>query len=135
MPEEPGKSVDPYCKVFLDGPAAVEEAVAVVAVAVAGEPGAGEVTAPGLQILVEESDDHSVEAKRDFPTGYFEFQFLVEFLFEAGTGLDTAAQITTGVLEAFWGQHWAAVAACSYDERLAHLGGFNAPTLPWPGRT
>ena len=132
VPERTEEMIDPYCKVFLDGPATVEQAVAVPHGVVGGSAGVGDVKADGVVILVEESDDYSAQGRLVFPTGYFEFRLLVEFLFDEGTPLETAVRYVSSVLEEFWAQGWAAVAACEYDDRLPHRGGFNVRELPWP---
>jgi hypothetical protein len=117
-----------WCRIHVDGPTSVDELREAVAAAVGGSTDAYGVQAPGFELLVEEADDHSPDAKRKFPGGFIHFRFHVEVLPEEGVPVALVA----GLLEALWGHGWAAVVVCEYEDQLPRAGGYQDESLPWP---
>lgn len=117
-----------WCRIHVDGPASLDELRRAVADAVGGSADDYGVRAPGVELPVEEADDHSPDAKRAFPGGFLHFRYTVEVLPDEGVPVELAGEL----LEALWRRGWAAVAVCDYEDRLPRAGGYKDDALPWP---
>jgi len=91
------------------------------------------VSLPETQLYVARNDDFDPVDRAEFPGGFKFFRCVIEVTSgEAPTSLDAQVQAVSALLEYCWAKGMPAVAACEYEDRLPHGGGYNSSAVPWP---
>jgi hypothetical protein len=83
---------------------------------------------PGAELYVDASDEADPAQRTAFPDGFLAFSHRVEVFADAPPAVD----LVTGMLERLWAAGLPAVAACDYEDRLPHGGGYGSRDVPWP---
>lgn len=120
------------CKIYVDTPLSTDELREVISATVSGSTNGGSIALPGYEIDVVENADFDDAQRTVFPDGFVYFRHLIEvYAVPQQAGLDEDVLVTT-LLNKLWSADMPAIAACDFEEKLPHKGGYKSPRVPWP---
>lgn len=112
----------PDCKIFVDSDLSETELISLVGQLL---------TAPGVEADIIRNEDYDPKRRQQFPGGFIYFSYYIDIYLDDPLRDDKAAIIGT-LLEGLWAWSLPAVAACDYEDRLPHNGGYRSREVPWP---
>ena len=85
------------------------------------------------EIEVVKNLDFDPVARPQFPDGFLHFRQRIEIFPEESKTPSQENQVTlvSLILEHLWARGVPAVAACDYEDKLPHGGGYNSTETPW----
>jgi hypothetical protein len=116
------------CAIYIDVPSEDDLMALLLAELPDARRDAGFIDAAGIALHVDRNDEADAVRRTEFPDGFLYFSHRVE----AYADSPPAADLVTRLLERLWSEGWPAVAACDYEEKLPHAGGYKADQVPWP---
>lgn len=121
--------------IYVHGPLSQSDLVDGVAAAVDGEVHDEWVEGEGATLVVDRNSDADRVRAEHRPEGFLYFDYRVEVYFVPSIVLRRRISTVGALLQAFWAEKWAAVAANHYEPELPYEGGAaDDGSLPWPGR-
>jgi len=117
----------PDCKIFVDAEIADAELMGLVAQLLFGSNGGCD----GCEAGIVMNEDYDPNRRRQFPEGFIYFRYYIDLYIDDSAKIDRA-EVVSNVLEGLWDWGFPAVAACDYEERLPHSGGYRSRAVPWP---
>lgn len=82
-------------------------------------------------IDIRANEEFDENESNTFPDGFLYFAAFVELYPRPDVPLDDRIDAVGSILELLWNTGTPAVAACDYEERLPHGGGYNRNDVPW----
>ena len=121
--------VSPDCQIFVDADVAETELIGIIMRLLLATPGDGP---PRCEAEVVRNPDYDPARRRRFPDGFIYFRYFIDLYSDDDLSLAGRAALVTAVLERLWDDGFPAVAACGYESRLPHGGGYKSRAVPWP---
>ncbi len=124
------------CKVYLEPNQSLEELSEFMGLALSAPAGVARrrvlIQVPSGELEIRVNPDWQADRAAEFPDGFLFFRYVVEYYPLAQIKREERVSFVASLLQLFWKQHWAAIAACDYEDALPHKGGYGNVSLPWP---
>ena len=88
-----------------------------------------------FEIDLMRNKEADFEAAMTFPDGFLYFNYYADIFFKEDLeDGQVVIDMLKDLLEWLWGNDYAAVASCDYENLLPENGGYKSEKIPWPGK-
>lgn len=114
----------PDCKLFVEAEVSASDLISLLAHVLTG-------SATRCEMEILKNDEYDSKRRKLFPDGFLYFRYIID-LYLPDESLAAQAKLVSRLLEYLWDSGFPAVAACAFEARLPHHGGYKSRRIPWP---
>lgn len=114
----------PECKLFVEAQVSASDLISLIANVLTD-------SATHCEIEVLKNQEYDSKRIQLFPDGFLYFRFIID-LYMPDEAPTAQAKLVSRLLEYLWESGFPAVAACTFEDRLPHHGGYKSRRIPWP---
>ena len=85
----------------------------------------------GYNLEIRKNKEYNSEQAKGFPDGFLFFPYSIELEIDDSISLSYIVKDVDNVLKYLWESGYAAIASCSFENRLLKNGGYKSKEIPW----
>ncbi len=113
-----------YCQIYVDTNLEHDALLTVIQTAIGGELERNTISTPEIDVYIDRNDSFDEVRRKEFPDGFLYFRYVLDMDTQGKELWDSYISFITKVLETCWSSGFKAVAACDFESRLPHDGGY-----------